>query len=229
MKAIILAAGYGTRLYPYTKDKPKCFLEYNNKKIIDYLLDDLENLKFNEIIVVTNEKFYSIMNEYKNTSKRSFTLISDKTTSNEDRLGAGNDLLFALNECMVDEDTFVIGSDNYFDFSFDNFIKFNLEKKKSCLMHYYEPDVSKLKRTGVIKITSDNLVTIFKEKPSEYISNLAVPPVYIFSKDVIRYLKKNQQANFDSPGKLIENLSKRFDFYSYKMMGNRIDIADFIK
>jgi len=44
MKVLILAAGYGTRLYPLVKDTPKALLKINNKPLINYILDRIVNL-----------------------------------------------------------------------------------------------------------------------------------------------------------------------------------------
>ena len=52
MKLIILAAGQGKRLQPLTNNKPKCLVEYNNKPIIDYILDVADTLMINDIIIV---------------------------------------------------------------------------------------------------------------------------------------------------------------------------------
>ena len=56
MKMIILAAGQGTRLKPLTNNKPKCMVEYNNKTIIDYILDLTENFSINDVIVINGYK-----------------------------------------------------------------------------------------------------------------------------------------------------------------------------
>jgi glucose-1-phosphate thymidylyltransferase len=59
MKAIILAAGYATRLYPLTKDKPKPLLEVKGRPIIEHILDELEEVKeVDKVFIVTNDKFY---------------------------------------------------------------------------------------------------------------------------------------------------------------------------
>ena len=66
MKALILAAGYATRLYPLTKEYPKPLLKVKNKPIIDYILNKLKLIKeLNEIIVVTNSKFIARFREWK--------------------------------------------------------------------------------------------------------------------------------------------------------------------
>ena len=59
MKAVILAAGYATRLYPLTLNTPKCLLPVGGKTILDWLCDKCDRLDgLEEIIIVTNAKFF---------------------------------------------------------------------------------------------------------------------------------------------------------------------------
>ena len=61
MKCIILAAGYATRLYPLTKDKPKPLLEVAGKPILQHILEKVEQVSaVDKIYIVTNDKFYNV-------------------------------------------------------------------------------------------------------------------------------------------------------------------------
>ena len=51
-KAIILAAGGGSRLFPYTKDKPKCLVELNGTTLLDYQIESLKSAGIKDIIIV---------------------------------------------------------------------------------------------------------------------------------------------------------------------------------
>jgi len=91
MKALILAAGYATRLYPLTKEKPKPLLVVGKKPIIDYLIHKLDGLdELDTIYIVTNQKFYGIFEDWLRglKSKKQVVLVNDGTTKYEDRLGA---------------------------------------------------------------------------------------------------------------------------------------------
>lgn len=56
MKLIILAAGQGTRLRPYTDDRPKCLVPFSGKPILDYILEAAKTANFSSIVVVTGYK-----------------------------------------------------------------------------------------------------------------------------------------------------------------------------
>jgi glucose-1-phosphate thymidylyltransferase len=59
MKVLILAAGFGTRLYPLTKDIPKPLLKIGKKYLVDYILEKFEKTKdIREILIITNQRFY---------------------------------------------------------------------------------------------------------------------------------------------------------------------------
>ena len=81
MKAIILAAGYATRLYPLTENFPKPLLPVGGKPILDWLIEDLSTV-VDEFIVVTNHKFSSIFESWA-AEKQNVSVLDDGTESNE--------------------------------------------------------------------------------------------------------------------------------------------------
>jgi len=103
MKALILAAGYGTRLYPVIIDRPKALLPVNDRPLIDYLLDKIENCaQLTEVLVVTNEKFHDDFRQWAEKCTATFDkpirVINDGTTTPDDRLGAMEAQLAALQQ-----------------------------------------------------------------------------------------------------------------------------------
>jgi len=88
MQAIILAGGYGTRLYPLTINAPKPMIKVGGRPMIEYLIDKLRKIpEVNEIFVVSNNKFAHVFDEWLAQSPyKNIHIINDGTTSNEDRL-----------------------------------------------------------------------------------------------------------------------------------------------
>ena len=132
MKAIILAAGYATRLYPLTLNKPKPLLEVAAKPIIEHILFKIEKIKeINNIFIVTNNKFYAKFASWLAVyeSKKKIKIINDKTSSNEDRLGAVGDIKFVLEQEKLNDDVMIIAGDNLFEFSLSGPVKIFKEKK----------------------------------------------------------------------------------------------------
>lgn len=220
MKVVILCAGYATRLYPRTLDMPKALLEYKGKKILDYLIEDLNHPFRDEIILVSNHKFYSKFLEY--SQDKNIKVIDDGSTCNENRLGAGNDLLFALKD--INEDTLVMACDNLLEFSLSHFIDYFYEDRMSSIMCYKEKDEEKLKRTGQAVLCEDRVIG-FKEKPNKSISNYAVPPFYFFNKEDIKIIK-DLKGNYDSLGSIIEEVINKMPLKAFLMPSKRLDIGN---
>src|SRR4029079_11520610 len=89
MKALILAAGYATRLRPLTDDIPKMLLPLAERPMLDYLRDRLiEVYNLDEIHLVTNARFAEAFRDW---APEDVLVHDDGTTSNDDRLGAVGD------------------------------------------------------------------------------------------------------------------------------------------
>ena len=99
MKCVVIAAGYATRLGELTKNFPKPLLKIGNSTILGRMLDDIDKIDdVDEHIIITNHKFASIFEEWKKDLHYSkpITIVDDGTETNETRLGAVCDLLFAM-------------------------------------------------------------------------------------------------------------------------------------
>lgn len=229
MKCIILAAGYATRLYPLTKNFPKPLLNVKGKAILDWLIDDIDALgEVNEYIVVSNQKFYDIFNDWAKSKKQKVTVLNDLTTSNETRLGAVKDIEFAIEALSINDDLLVIAGDNLLDFSLTKFIVYAKSKGTSCIMRYYEPNIEKLKKTGVAEVDGTDKVLCLTEKPIEPKSNYACPPFYYYVKDDVKLIKKGIEdgCGVDAPGSFVAWLCTKTTVHAMEMPGKRYDIGN---
>ena len=82
MKAIVLCAGYATRLYPLTLNKPKPLLEVKGRPLLDYIIDNIEKIAdINEIFIATNNKFFNDFSKWKNsrTFRKKIFIVNNMT------------------------------------------------------------------------------------------------------------------------------------------------------
>src|SRR6266567_4085828 len=129
MNALILAAGYATRLYPLTLKKAKPLLVVAGKPIIEWVVDNLAGVPDLETIyVVTNDKFAA---DFQAWSERyrgrrpefKFKVINDGSTSDEDKIGAiGDTNLVVTRENLAQSSLLVVAGDNLFTESLADFV-----------------------------------------------------------------------------------------------------------
>lgn len=230
MKAVILAAGYATRLYPLTKNFPKPLLEIGGKAIMDHIMEKIERVSLIDgIFVVTNLRFYDhFVNWVKQSGySKPIQVIDDQTTSNEDRLGAIADLQYVIEQAGLEDDLLILAGDNLFDFEIAEMVHFYQRSGTDIVTAHEIQDANSLRRTGVLQIDSHGKVIDFEEKPEEPKSNLACPPFYIYKQSTIplikRYLKEGN--NPDAPGNFVPWLIRHKVVHAYKFEGERYDIG----
>jgi glucose-1-phosphate thymidylyltransferase len=194
MKALILAAGYATRLYPYTKNFPKPLLEVNQKPIIEYLTEKLEKLPgLSEILVVTNGRFYPYFEKWKKTLKtrKDIRIINDLTQSPEDRLGAIGDMNFVFGKLGFKDDYLVIGGDNFFKEPLAKFV--SSAKKNSREVTIGVCDIKKrseARNYGVVKLDKNRRINEFWEKPAKPKSSLVAMCLYYFPASQVGFIRE---------------------------------------
>lgn len=230
MKTIVIAAGYATRLGELTKNFPKPLLKIGEKTILGRLLDDIDPIAdIDEHIIITNHRFAPIFEQWAKEQKYSkpIRIVDDGTSTNETRLGAVGDLLFAMKELSLNDDLLVVAADNLLFFHFQSFVNFAKEKETSCIMYHEQPSIEKLQRTGVVVLDENNRVLEMAEKPQKPKTNHAVPPFYIYlRKDfgLIRHCLENGCGN-DAPGNLAHYLVEHTVMHAWPMDGGRFDIG----
>jgi glucose-1-phosphate thymidylyltransferase len=233
MKALILAAGYATRLYPLTRQYPKPLLEIKGKPIINYIVEKLGSVRgLDEVYIVTNNKFIGIFRRWMKTFKSSkkITLVNDLTRSNRDRLGSIGDIDFVIGKKKLDDDLLVIGGDNLFNGSLKGFLSSALKNKSSVSMGVYRLQQKKdASRYGVVRLDKRGRIACFKEKPSRPQSNLVAMCLYFIPRACLglvgEYIR-NSRDKIDAAGSYIAWLKDRADVYGYVFEGFWFDIGD---
>jgi len=231
MRVLILAAGYGTRLYPLTLNMPKTLISIKGKVLLSHIMERIEDLKKNfkitDVIVVSNNKFYKVFLDWKKKYKDNVKIVNDGSNSPTDRLGAIGDIQFILRKTEID-DWLILGSDNFFDWSLVNFVIFSLKKRPFASVGVYDlKDKSKAKHFGVVKMDRLKRIKAFREKPSKPASPHIAVCVYFFPKESLVYLNRFLKENktHDAAGKYIEWLVKESTVYGYVFEGRWVDVG----
>ncbi len=238
MKCVVIAAGYATRLGELTKNFPKPLLKIGENTILGRMLDDIDRIpEIDEHVIITNHKFASIFEEWAkantnptngtNKWQKPISIVDDGTSTNETRLGAVCDLLFAMEKLNIDDDMLVVAADNLLFFSFQEFVDFAREKGTSCIMCHEQPSIEKLQRTGVVELDENHRVLGMEEKPQVPKSHWAVPPFYIYLKkdlDLVRHSVVNGCGK-DAPGNLAHYMVEHTTMHAWPMTGGRFDIG----
>ena len=230
MKNIVIAAGYATRLGELTKNFPKPLLKIGENTILGRMLDDIDTIsQIDEHIIITNHKFAPIFEEWaaQQTYTKPITIIDDGTETNDTRLGAVCDLLYAIDQLQINDDMLVVAADNLLFFSFQEFVDFAMDKQTSCIMCHEQPSIEKLQRTGVIVVDEAMKVLNMEEKPQEPKSHWAVPPFYIYMKKDLELVKQSvaNGCGKDAPGNLAHYMVEQTTMHAWPMSAGRFDIG----
>ncbi len=230
MKAVILAAGYATRLYPLTKNTPKALLPINRKPIIDYIMEQIETIAdIDEVYVISNHKFASNFEKWAADSRFSkpVSVIDDGTVSEETRLGAIGDIQFAIDKKGIDSDMVVIAGDNRLTCSLKKYYEFFKAIQTDCVCVKPFGDMEMLKQFGVAEIDENGVLIDVEEKPQEPKSNLAVYATYMYRRETIplfkTYIAEGNKP--DAPGYFVEWLCKRKQMHAFMFEEECYDIG----
>ena len=234
MNALILAAGYATRLYPLTLNKAKPLLEVGGKPIIEWLMESLRTVPdLKTIYVVTNDKFANDFQQWAATyqeshSKPPIRIVNDGSRSDDDKLGAIGDinLLLTRESELLRGDLVIVAGDNLFREPLAPFVQHMNSAFAGVAVH----DVGELepmKKYGVVTVSKDWTVTHFEEKPEKPQSTLAAMALYYYSREALPLFATYLAAgnNPDQPGRFLQWLYTRKPVKAFKMRGQWLDIG----
>jgi glucose-1-phosphate thymidylyltransferase len=194
---IILAAGFGTRLYPLTSNLPKALLEVGHKPILDRIMSRVILIdSLYRIFLVSNSKFYSHFETWAATFKHpshrkgDILVLDDGKYSNEERLGPIGDINFVLEKFSIINDLMIIASDNIIDFDLNDLTSLRRHHNSSVLVAYdfHDKDAVK-KKFGVVQLDSDSRLLSFEEKPLNPESSIAATGIYLIKKEDVQHIR----------------------------------------
>ena len=228
MKAVVLAGGYATRMWPITKNRPKMFLPIGDTVMIDHVFEALEeDDRVSEVYVSTNERFADDFREH--LADRPFekpTLSVEDTTGEDEKFGVVGALAQLVEREGVEEDTLVIAGDNVISFDISDFLDFFGERGTPTVAAYDVGSPEKTKAYSAVELDGDRVVD-FQEKPENPQSSLISIACYAFTADTLPMLSSYLEDgnNPDEPGWFIQWLQAQEPVHAYSFDGAWFDIG----
>lgn len=237
MNALLLAAGYATRLHPLTLHTPKPLLPVAGKPIAQYMAEHLAATPAIErLLVVTNGRFAADFRAWGTRLASRFTVevVDDGTTTNETRLGAIGDIAYSLEQHpeLRHQPLFVLGGDNLVDFRLADLVADFQDRNAAGIAATVvalvrEDDPAQLRRSGVVTLDAAGRVAGFVEKPADPPSDLTCPPFYVFPPAALAllpaYLATGESP--DAPGNFIAWLYRQHPVYGHVFAEPRYDVG----
>lgn len=222
MKAVIMAGGYATRLWPITKTRAKPLLPLGSRKIIDFVYEKVIDFEI-PIILSTNKRFEEDFREW--SKGKRVEIVAENTRNEEEKLGA----VRALAEIAKDikEDLLVIAGDNVFTFSLKEFYKKFESLRKPLVALFDVGDLELAKRYGVAELEGERIVR-FYEKPEKPPSTLIGIGVYLLPKSSVEILLEyvENRRRSDNLGDFISYLCQKEEVYGFPFNGSWYDVGN---
>ena len=212
MKCLILASGFGTRLYPLTIDRAKALLHYKGKPLISHIVSRVPRSL--SIYVSTNRKFEADFRKWQSEIDRDVELCVDAVWTEEEAKGAVSTLDFCVRQRRIEEDILVIAGDNYFGFDLAKFIA-AYDGKTTLVAVHDIGDISKASQFGVVSLEGNKIIKLH-EKPANPTTSLIATACYIFPRHVLPILSSYcHDVTRDNLGNFIAHLIEKDEVHAY--------------
>jgi len=189
MKAVVLAAGEGTRLRPLTEDKPKGMVKVDGKPILTHCFDQLAELGADEFVVVVGYRKQDIIDYYGDE----YDSIPITYAHQREQKGLAHALLTV--EQYIDDDFMLILGDNIFDANLGDVVKRQKEDRADAAFLTEEVPYDEASRYGVCDTNDYGEITDVVEKPEDPPSNLVMTGFYTFTPAIFHACHLVQPSN----------------------------------
>ncbi|MEC8252646.1 MAG: sugar phosphate nucleotidyltransferase [Planctomycetota bacterium] len=232
LRAVFLAAGFATRLYPLTERQAKPLLEVAGAPMLTRIVAQVARTgAVVDGVVISNGKFHSDFEAWSRAPRAPLplTIVNDGAMTNETRLGAIRDLALALEE-MPSADGIdgylVMACDNLFDFDLAQLVDRYRVASTGQLIVRKVPNPVPPGRYSEVLLDGDRVVR-FREKPQQPESDLSAIAVYVLPKELPQLVESylDDGSNPDAPGHFLAWLSARLPLEATPLTGRWLDIG----
>lgn len=195
MKALLLAAGLGTRLRPITNVIPKCLVEIDGRPLLDYWLELLSKGGVNEVIINTHHFAYLVSTYLEHLPSK----IQVHQVYEKKLLGTAGTLL-KNRPLYQDEPVLLIHADNLSHFSLQKFINTFINRPNGVEITMMTFTTDAPENCGIVELSHEGIVQNFYEKSELNHGKIANGAVYIVSSSVLNFIEslKKEEVDFST-------------------------------
>lgn len=212
MKALLLAAGFGKRLLPITKNIPKCLVEFNNKPLLYYWIKMLIDAGITDILVNTHYLSKKVEEFILNSEFKNHITIAFEPKL----LGTGGTLL--KNKDFFDKESIIlIHADNLSNFNLYEFMKAHENRPKGTEITMMTFKTDNPQSCGIVNLDGNGIVTDFYEKSEKFHGNLANAALFIIEPSIFDYLETLTSVEIDFSKDIIPKYLNRIFTFENKI------------
>ena len=183
IKALLLSAGFGTRLRPITEKIPKCLVEINGEKLLINWLNKLEKIGCEEVLINTHYLSEQVDEVLKNWKSKK---LKFKTVYEKELLGTAGTL--RENSKFFDNSiVLLIHADNFTNIDLNDFLNFHLKSEKKSIISMITFETKNPNECGIVEVDNDNIMINYHEKVENPPSSIANGAIFAFGDKFIEY------------------------------------------
>ena len=211
IRALLLAAGLGTRLKPLTLNIPKCLVEINQKPVIEFWFEKFEKIKIQEVIINTHYLHQKVEKYLETQYFRKFLL---KTIFEKRLLGTAATLI-KNRRFFYGSLGLLIHADNFTNIDLEVLINAHKNKPKNCILTMLTFSAKEPQKCGIVKLDNKGIMSAFYEKAINPPGNIANGAVYLFEDEFLEWLTLNNPDAKDFSTEIIPKLiGKIFTYHT---------------
>ena len=205
LRALLLAAGLGTRLRPLTLNTPKCLVDIGGKPLLENWLEILENINCEETLINTHYLASNVNEFLKNYQLKEMII---KTTYEPNLLGTLGTLM-ANRSWFRNKTGLLIHGDNFTNANLNKFLNEHYSRPENCLLTMLTFRTSTPESCGIVEVNEDGIMVDFHEKVKQPPSDIANGAVYLFDDSFLDWLDERDFKGNDFSNDVIPMLKGR--------------------
>lgn len=205
IKALLLAAGMGTRLRPITLKIPKCLVRIDNKCLLQIWLDKLFLIGCKEVLINTHYLHEEVKNFLQNYDSKDMLITN---SYEEELLGTAGTIEKNL-DFFSNSLGLVLHADNMTDDNLQNLVKTQRKKGGECILSMLTFKTKTPSLCGIVETDNEEILIGFHEKKDNPPGNIANGAIYAFDEEFLKFIKKIKPKPFDISKDIIPKLIGR--------------------